>query len=80
MINPNNEKELVSKVLSDGIQVVGSTMIKHGPMTVPMLISGLLTVCTEMGLEVPLRESFSAAIETIDTIIAQKESETATKQ
>ena len=55
-------------------------MVQYGPMTVPMLISGLLTVCTEMGLEVPLRDSFLAASETINTMIAIKEAAIQTKQ
>ena len=73
-------EEMVEKVLSEGIHVVGATMVQYGPMTVPMLISGLLTVCTEMGLEVPLRDSFLAASETINTMIAIKEAATQTKQ
>jgi hypothetical protein len=78
MINPTDEE--ARQVMVEGVQLVGSAMVKYGPTTPAMLISGLMAVCVQMGVEKLLRESFSAAIETIDTIIAQKESETATKQ
>jgi hypothetical protein len=68
------------EVMVTGVQIVGSAMLEHGPTTPAMIISGLMAICVQMGAESILRDSFSAAVETIDAIIAQKESETATKQ
>ena len=72
--------EQAHEILVNGAILVSETLVKHGPSAVPMIISGLLAVCSQIGALSMLKESFEAAVDTIEVMEATTEAETASKQ
>lgn len=73
-------EEEAHEVLVRGVNLVGGAFSTNGSQTVPMIISGLMAICSQMGALHLLRESLEAAISTIDLMVATTEAEAATKQ
>jgi len=67
-------------VLGRGITLVGETFMKHSAETVPMMITGLMAVCSQLGTLELLKESFTAAVATINVMQAAERHEMTTLQ